>query len=149
MSLLLDYSKGEPLHPQGIGMARPKHEHQNVMFSAGINMSFELKQLGYKILPESTVTSNWNDLAPDLVIFDSSMRPLSIIEIVTHSQVRADMVKCCELMERFPNAEYFVYDYEHKVLYLYIPEEDDWFSSVDNILYSRYLSEPMIEYFRL
>ena len=100
-------------------------------------------------MTEATVTNDWDDVVPDLTIFTKNMEPLCIIEIVTHSQVRADMAKCCELMERFPNAEYFVYDYEHKVLYLYIPEEDDWFSSVDNILYSCYLSEPMIEYFRL
>ena len=149
MSLLLDYIKGEPFHPQGIGMARPQYGHQRVMSWAHLRIGSELMPQNYEVLTEATVTDDWDDVVPDLTIFTKNMEPLCIIEIVTHSQVRADMVKCCELMERFPNAEYFVYDYEHKVLYLYIPEEDDWFSSVDTILYSRYLSEPMIEYFRL
>ena len=149
MSLLLDYSKGEPFYPQGIGMARPKHGHQYVINLLIGRTFLEMNEQNLTMFPEATITNDWDDVVPDLTVFTENMEPLCIIEIVTHSQVRADMVKCCELMERFPNAEYFVYDYEHKVLYQYIPEEDDWFSSIDNILYSRYLSEPMIEYFRL
>ena len=147
MGLLYDYSKGEPFHPNGIGMARPKHAHQDVLLTAAMNMAIELKSKGYKILPESTVTTDWDDLAPDLVIFDKSMHPLCMIEIVTHRQVHADIEKCNELMSRFPNAQYFVYDYEKKVLYMYAHESEEWVSSEDYELYFRYLSQPMISYF--
>lgn len=99
------------------------------------------------MLPEATVTDDWNDNAPDSVIFDSAFHPLSIIEITRTEQLDAIIDKCEELMERFPEAEYIVYDYEQNVLYMYDAENYRWLSSDEYELYSQYLSEPLIEYF--
>ena len=58
------------------------------------------------------------------------------------------MDKCEELMERFPDAEYFVYDYENEVLYGYDADADQWLSSADYQLYSQYLNNPVITYIK-
>lgn len=140
MGLLDDYS--------GIGMSpRPKWQHQRAMAKMSIRSSLELEKKGLEILTEATVTDDWDDKAPDLVIFDRTMRPLSIIEITRSYQLHAIMDKCEELMERFPDAEYFVYDYETTILYGYAPEYDKWLSSDEYELWSAYLSQPVKNYF--
>ena len=98
------------------------------------------------MLSESTVTDDWDDLAPDLVIFDEKNRPLSIIEITTHKECKAIVRKCYELIARFPEAEYFVYDYEADVLYAYEAATDAWLSSEVYELGSRYLERPLHDY---
>ena len=141
MGLLDDYSTG-------IGMPRPKWEHQLAMNRMHARAYYELEPQGLVILTEATVTDDWDDLAPDLVIFDPHFQPLSIIEITTHRYKDDIIDKCCELIERFPNAEYFVYDYEHQVLYMYSPADDCWLSSDQYELYSQYLHHPVIEYLK-
>ena len=131
----------------GIGMSpRPKWQHQRVMDSI-LHYSFnELKEQGLFLLTEATVTDDWDDLAPDLVIFNENYNPLSIIEITTHNELRKIIRKCYELIDRFPDSEYFVYDYEKKVLFMYENEHDRWLSSVDYELYSKYLTKPIMNY---
>ena len=132
----------------GVGMSpRPKWQHQIVMRDILLNADKELRRQGLLMLSEATVTNDWNDKAPDLVIFDDAFHPLSIIEITHAEQLDAIIDKCEELMERFPDAEYFVYDYEEKVLFMYDAESDRWLSSEEYELYSKYLSEPLEEYF--
>ena len=58
------------------------------------------------------------------------------------------MDKCEELMERFPDSEYFVYDYEEQILYQYAYQSDEWFSSEECELKSNYLNKPLINYTR-
>lgn len=131
----------------GIGMSpRPKWQHQNVISNLLSNTRAELRKKGLKMLPETTVTDDWNDLAPDLVIFDKTYYPLSIIEITTHKECRAIIRKCHELIRRFPDAEYFVYDYEENTLYQYIAEENEWITSDDEDISSQYLSHPLMDY---
>ena len=101
-----------------------------------------------KIFTEATVTDNWDDLAPDLVIFDERYHPLTIIEITTHKEVKKIINKCYELIERFPHAEYFVYDYEEDILYMYDFAADMWPSSEEYELYSQYLSQPIMNYIK-
>ena len=131
----------------GIGMSpRPKWRHQNVLSNLHGNMFHEIRRNGYIVLTEATVTSDWNDLAPDLVIFDKEKNPLSIIEITTHKELEAIITKCDELIDRFPNAEYFVYDYEADVFYQYEKEEDLWICSEQEEIRSSYLSRPLQDY---
>lgn len=73
MGLLDDYS--------GIGSPRPIWQHQIVMSNLHGNAAAELKRKGLLLLTEATVTDDWDDKAPDLVIFDKNMYPLTIIEI--------------------------------------------------------------------
>ena len=140
MGLLDNYS--------GIGMSpRPKWDHQRVMGHFYARAVTEVWNQGLDILTEATVTDDWDDLAPDLVIFDAKYRPLSIIEITTHKECRAIIRKCDELIARFPQTEYFVYDYERLRLYAYDPDVQEWFTSEEYELCSRYLARPLLEYF--
>ena len=131
----------------GVGMSpRPKWRHQNIMSNLHIDAGLELREKGLRFLTESTVTNDWNDLAPDLVIFDRNEEPLSMIEITTHKELNDIINKCYVLIERFPEAEYFVYDYEAQVLYQYIYEDDTWISSEEAEIKSQYLDRPLIDY---
>jgi Uma2 family endonuclease len=131
----------------GVGMSpRPEWRHQNAIFRL-IGRSYnEITRQGLVIYPEATVTDDWNDKAPDLVIFDKASCPLSIIEITTTAQLYAIIDKCEELMQRFPLSEYFVYDNENEVLYMYDIESNQWLSSKEYELYSKYLNNPLRTY---
>ena len=139
MGLLDNYS--------GIGMCpRPKWQHQGVIAHFFKCALPEIYMQDLILLSEATVTDDWDDLAPDLVVFSLDMEPLCIIEITTHAQCNAIIHKCYELIERFPEAEYFVYDYERQILYQYDGENDEWLSSSEYIPVSKYLNKAMMEY---
>ena len=141
MGLLDNYS--------GIGMCpRPKWQHQGVIAQFFKCALPEIYMQDLILLSEATVTDDWDDLAPDLVVFSLDMEPLCIIEITTHAQCNAIIHKCYELIERFPEAEYFVYDYERQILYQYDGENDEWLSSSEYILVSKYLNKAMMEYLK-
>ncbi len=139
MGLLDDYT-------YGVGSPRPRKQHQRVMAKMFIQSFYELSDQGLEILTEQTVTDDCNDLAPDLVVFDREGYPLTIVEITTHKELRSIIRKCYELISLFPNSEYFVYDYEEKVLFMYDAESDHWLSSEEYELYSQYLSKPIMDY---
>ena len=131
----------------GIGMSpRPKWQHQHVIRHAQRRAYDELEEQGLVMLSEATVTDNWDDLAPDLVIFDDYYQPLSIIEITTSIECPKIIRKCGELIVRFPRAEYFVYDYERNKLYGYDALSDEWLTNDEYEIRSRYLSRPLLEY---
>ncbi len=131
----------------GVGMSpRPKWQHQILKDSFILNAGPEIRRNGLLLLGEVTVTDDWNDLAPDLVIFDKNFVPLSIFEITTSNECEAIIRKCHELIQRFPDAEYFVYDYEEDTLYQYIAEENVWITSDDEDISSLYLSRPLMDY---
>lgn len=133
----------------GIGMSpRPKWGHQMVMRRALHYMYDELEQQNLQILSEATVTDDWDDLAPDLVVFDEHFIPRVIIEITTHRELRKIIRKCDELIDRFPDAEYFAYDYEKQVLYCYNLGKNVWLSSNDYDIHSAYLTESVLSYLK-
>ena len=139
MGLLDNYS--------GIGMSpRPKWQHQMVMSLFLGNAGRELRRKGLLLLTEVTVTDDWDDLAPDLVVFDAEFRPFMIIEITTHKECAAIIRKCEELMARFPEAEYFVYDYEKGELFAFDDETETWVRSEEYEIGSRYLDRPLMAY---
>lgn len=133
----------------GIGMSpRPKWQHQHVLQRALTHAYNELEKQSLLMLSEATVTNDWDDLAPDLVIFDEHYAPLSIIEITTHNECKKIIRKCYELIVRFPNAEYFVYDYEACKLYAYDCESDSWITSDEYEINSQYLEQPLLNYLK-
>ncbi|MBQ7697716.1 MAG: hypothetical protein IJT35_03955 [Paludibacteraceae bacterium] len=133
----------------GIGMSpRPKWRHQIVMSRAHHLMYDELAKQDMILATEATVTNDWDDLAPDIVAFDSAFVPKLIIEITTHEELKRIIRKCYELIARFPDSEYFAYDYEKEILYLYDSDYDRWLSSEEYDLFSNYLCKPMITYFQ-
>ena len=132
----------------GIGMSpRPKRNHQLAMFTFARQSFAELRNQGLYPLTEMTVTDDTNDLAPDIVFFDQSNYPVSIIEITTHKELHRIIKKCYDLIVRFPDSEYFVYDYERLTLFQYDAQADTWLSSSEQDLFSRYLRLPVIDYF--
>ena len=141
MGLLDDYNSG-------IGSPRPKWQHQRAMNKMAHRAYDELDHRGLEILSEATVTDDWDDLAPDLVIFNSYNIPVSIIEITTHRMLRPIIDKCYELIPRFPEAEYFVYDYESEILYKYDALHDLWLSSQEYNLRSQFLKKPVLDYLK-
>lgn len=133
----------------GIGMSpRPKWRHQITMSRANRLMYDELAKQGMILATEATVTDDWDDLAPDLVTFSTDFVPLLMIEIATHRELKQIIKKCYELIARFPEAEYFVYDYEKDILYMYDGEHDRWLPSNEYDLYSAYLNKPMTAYLK-
>ena len=131
----------------GIGMSpRPKWQHQGVIRNAICLTQEELTEQNLFMLSEATVTDNWDDLAPDLVVFDAVNRVHVVIEITTHNECKQIIRKCQELIARFPEAEYFVYDYERKILHAYDSSSQAWYSSENEEIYSQYLAYPLICY---
>ena len=139
MSFLLNYASG-------IGMPRPQMQHQIVMSHWLANMSYELRPQGYEVLTENAVIQGKGERVPDLVIYDQSSKPLAFFEIARSCQIEKDMEKCEELMDRFPDVEYFVYDYEEEVLYAFDAESNEWIDSEEVEISSQYLRKPVIEY---
>ena len=141
MGFLLDYTTG-------IGMPRPKMQHQIVMSQLHGNMFNELKSKGLEVLSEACLSqTNLNDLVPDLSIYNQQYTQLlAIIEITTNGSLMKNIRKCEELMARFPDMEYFVFDYEANVWYAFDAEADEWFNSEEYEIRSRYLEHPMPDY---
>lgn len=133
----------------GIGTSpRPKWRHQMTMARAVRLMYDELAEQEMILTTEATVTDDWDDLAPDLVAFSTDFVPLLMIEITTHRELKQIIKKCYELTARFPEAEYFVYDYEKDILYMYDSEHDRWLPSDEYDLFSAYLNKPMTVYLK-
>lgn len=133
---------------QGIGMSpRPRWMHQDIIVSACYQLYGELSRQGYIVRVDSSITDNWNDIAPDIVVFDQENYPLMIMEVTRHRELRKNLNKCTAVLERFPEAECFVYDYERQELLMFNLESCTWVSSFNYELYSQYLEKPMLDYF--
>ena len=104
---------------------------------------------GFILMPVSTVTDNWNDLTPDIILFTQDHDPLMIMEITTHKDLRRNFNKCLTLFARFPQAEYFVFDYNKNILYQYDAENNEWLTSIDYELASVYFDKPILDYIYL
>ena len=127
MSFLLDYTTG-------IGLPRPVMRHQEVLSFWLTNMNYELRPRGFFAIAENAVIRGKGERVPDIVIYDRNRTPLSFFE------------KCEELMDQFPDVEFFVYDYEEEVLYFFDDEAGGWVNSEDGDICSKYLQKPVIEY---
>ena len=139
MSFLLDYTTG-------IGMPRPQMQHQEVLSFWLTNMNLELRPRGFFALAENAVVRGKGERVPDIVIYNPHRTPLAFFEIARSCQIEKDMEKCEELMDRFPDVEYFVYDYEEEVLYAFDAESNEWIDSENDRVTSQYLQKPVIEY---
>ena len=141
MGLLDDYSGKE-------GALRPSWEHQGVLAAVHIQTMGELAAQGLRMFMETTVTDDCDDLAPDLVVFDKRYTPLAMIDVCIHAEIGAVMDKFKSLVARFPESEFFVYDYEENVLFKYEIREKCWVSSQNGKVYSKYLKNELMAYFK-
>ena len=114
------------------------------------NLLFNLKlELPKTFLPltEATLTDDWDDKAPDFVVFDKAdMYPLMMVEITTHRELLKIKRKCDNLAVRFPEIECWAFDYEEEKLYHFDIPNRHW-EFVDDNFRSNFLQLPMIEYF--
>lgn len=69
-------------------MHQPIWLHNYVMTRWAAKMYSEIDAQGLLLQAVSTVTDNWNDLAPDLVIFDKNHNLLMAMEITSHRELR-------------------------------------------------------------
>ncbi len=131
----------------GIGMCpRPKWAHQIFMDNLLFNLKLELPKT-FLPLTEATLTDDWDDKAPDLVVFDrADMYPLMMVEITTHRELLKIKRKCDNLAVRFPEIECWAFDYEEEKLYYFDIPNRHW-ELVDDNFHSDFLQLPMIEYF--
>ena len=130
-------------HAEGV---RPTWKHQLKLSNVHLSMGPELRKKGLLVLPEATVTDDRNDLAPDLVIFNQSYEPLTIIELTTHEQCMPTVEKCGELIERFPELECYVFDYEDDAIYAYDSKAKEWYTSDPEEIRSKCLDFPLPHY---
>ena len=131
----------------GIGMSpRPKFLHQDYLLHTAHAMYDEVFANGMIVRTESTVTDNWDDKAPDVIIYNRNDAPLMFLEITTHRECRKIMRKCEKLQTRFPDCECFVFDYEMRELFFLDVEQRCWLSSKYYDLSSIHLSQPLIHY---
>ena len=132
--------------PKGIGSPQPHWSHNYIVAKMTARMFQEAEDNGFILMPVSTVTDNWNDLTPDLILFTQDHAPLLIMEITTHRELRKNMRKCMTIYARFPQSEYFIFDYEKENLYEYYAQTKEWLTSLDNELSSAYFDKPLLNY---
>ena len=133
---------------QKVGMSpRPRWPHQDIIMTALSKIYADLDPEQYVVRIDSSITDNWNDVAPDIVVFNSVNYPLMVMEVASHRDLKRNQNKCTALLERFPDAEFYVYDYEREVLYMLEADENSWVSSNECELCSVYLYEPVESYF--
>ena len=137
--------------PDRIGMGFIKLNHQtaydNFIFNARIEFAKQSMCLsGGTAIDQSDLV---HSLGPDIVAFTIDLVGVFVIEITRSRDVKAMFRKGLEYADRYPDVqEYFVFDFEKQVLYA--PNEDmsEWYASTDCLIYSEFLSKPLVEYFR-
>jgi len=131
---------------KAIGSPRAWDLHQKIIIKTIMRMNDEVEQhVGWDILPEALVTDNPNDKYPDIIIKDECKRLVFSMEITRSSYSRYDRRKCEELKQRFPNAEFFIYNYETDVLY-FLDDDFQWYNSEEYELRSRLFQHPILDY---
>ncbi len=132
----------------GIGMSpRPQWQHQFVLRDLLVNVASELPRNRFTVATEITLTDDWDDRAPDLVVFAAqTMQPLMLVEITTHHELKKILRKCENLLPRFGAMEFWAFDYEAGQLWLLDANGRRWLLD-DGTATSAYLHHPMIDYF--
>ena len=134
------------LNAAQIGSPRAWDYHQEIIVETIFNMRSEVKsKWGWKILPEALVTKNPNDNYPDIIIKDETGLLMFSMEITNRRSINYDRRKCVQLKQRFPNAEFFIFNYETDIL-LTLGDDGNWYDSNEYNLTSRLFSRPVLDY---
>lgn len=129
-----------------IGSPRARQIHQLIITETVIAMHSEVRmRRGWYILYESTVTDNPYDNYPDIVIFDEHNTLQFSMEITRKWGMSYDKKKCLQLQQRFPDAEFYIYNYETDILYA-LGEDGQWYNSQDYEINSRLFERPLLDY---
>jgi len=131
---------------KAIGSPRAWNLHQEIIVETLFNLRPEVRLLrGWKILPEALVTEDPNDNYPDIIIKDEHKRLVFSMEITWKKYIRYDIRKCEQLRLRFPDAEFYIYNYETDILYA-LGDDGCWYSSEEYTITSRLFERPLAEY---
>ena len=129
-----------------IGLARAKDLHQSIISGTIYNMWTEITtRRGWKLMGEALVTEDPNDNYPDIVIKDDKKRLVFSLEITRRWSISYDRRKCLYLKQRFPEAEFFIYNYETDILYC-LGDNGLWYSSEEYELRSLFFKDPLMNY---
>ena len=139
------------ISPDCIGMDFIKLSHQTAYDNFVFNARIEFAKQSMCLSGGTAIDQNdlVHSLGPDIVAFTFDLVGVFVIEITRSRDVKAMFRKGLEYMDRYPDVqEYFVFDFEKQVLYA--PNEDmsEWFASTGHLIYSEFLSKPLVEYFR-
>lgn len=122
-----------------IGSPRARQIHPLNITETVIAMHREVRvRRGWYILYESTVTDNPYDNYPDVVIFDEYNTLQFSMEITRKWGMSYDKKKCLQLKQRFPWAEFFIYNYETDVLYA-LGDDGQWYNSKEYEVRKRFV----------
>lgn len=131
---------------KAIGLARARDLHQVIISGTIVNMWQEIDvRRGWRLMGEGLVTDNPNDNYPDIIIKDEHKRLVFSMEITRRRYIRYDIRKCEQLQRRFPDAEFYIYNYETDILYA-LGEDRQWYSSEEYEISSRLFERPLMEY---
>lgn len=129
-----------------VGSPRAWDYHQEIILETIINLHPEVDQHpGWKILYESLVTKNRYDNYPDIIIKDEYKYPVFIMEVTNRKGISYDRRKCLKLQARFPECEFYIFNYETDILYT-LTADGTWLSSEDYILKSALFLHPILDY---
>lgn len=134
------------INAKAIGSPRAWDLHQKIIIKTIVNMMPEVEENpGWDILPEALVTEDPNDNYPDIIIKDERKRLVLSMEITRKKYIRYDIRKCEQLQQRFPDAEFYIYNYETDILYA-LDDNGQWFNSEEYEIGSRLFERPLMEY---
>ena len=134
------------INAKAIGSPRAWDLHQKIIVKTIFNMMPEVEaNPGWDILPEALVTEDPNDNYPDIIIKDEYKRLVFSMEITRKKYIRYDIRKCEQLQRRFPDAEFYIFNYETDILYT-LDDDGQWYSSENYEIGSRLFERPLLEY---
>lgn len=134
------------INAKAIGSPRAWDLHQKIIIKTIVNMMPEVEEHpGWDILPEALVTEDPNDNYPDIIIKDERKRLVFSMEITRKKYIRYDIRKCEQLLQRFPDAEFYIFNYETDILYT-LDDDGQWYSSENYEIGSRLFVRPLMEY---
>ena len=131
---------------KSIGSPRARNIHQLIITGTVVNMWQEVhSRKKWNIMYEATVTDNPYDNYPDIIIHNAQKQLVFSLEITRNWGFHYDRKKCIQLKQRFPEAEFFIYNYESDVLYA-LADDGNWYNSNDYQLTSRLFQRPILDY---
>ena len=134
------------INAKAIGSPRAWDLHQKIIIKTIVNMMPEVEEHpSWDILPEALVTEDPNDNYPDIIIKDERKRLVFSMEITRKKYIRYDIRKCEQLQQRFPDAEFYIFNYETDILYT-LDDDGQWYSSENYEIGSRLFERPLLEY---
>jgi len=137
------------INAKAIGSPRARNIHQLIITETVVSMHQEVRaRRGWNILYEATVTDDPYDNYPDIIILDEHRRLQFSLEITRRWGMSYDRKKCLQHKRRFPDAEFYIFNYETDTLYA-LGDDGLWYSSEEYSINSRLFDRPLMEYIYL